>query len=525
MNKTFERIQNGLEKMSESKSASLISGIVCAIPFVFEQTFFLSFIMYIPLFYLFLNNEKKMSIYLRVFLYAFGFYLSGYSFLCELYPLDFAGLTPFEAVGVIAFALTAVPSIHAGILTACFALCRSLSKNSVYAVKIAVFPCVIVFCEYLQTIGPLAFPWCRVSIAQSSFLPFVQSASLFGSYFTAYIVLLINALLAYSIMNKSLRRIMTAAAIAVFAVNTAFGCIRLSLNKEAGEKITAIALQGNMSSSEKWSGSVSEMVDVYISLSDKALLYAKENGLPDETVVLVPETAIPVTITEKSKYKTLFSDYADKNNISFAVGAFNIVDGISANSVFMFDEEGTMHKPYNKRIRVPFGEYLPYREVFTAIVPALAEINMLSEDLYEGKEPVVFETSAGKTTPVICYESVFPSVCRASVNKGAEILLVSTNDSWFGTSAALKHHLAASRIRAIENNVPVIRAANTGVSAIINADGTISDILGAEKRGYAVSEVSKGAGNTLYSVMGDVFVLICLVLTVLRCVIDKCKKK
>lgn len=119
----------------------------------------------------------------------------------------------------------------------------------------------------------------------------------------------------------------------------------------------------------------------------------------------------------------------------------------------------------------------------------------------------------------------FPSVCRASVNKGAEILLVSTNDSWFGTSAALKHHLAASRIRAIENNVPVIRAANTGVSAIINADGTISDILGAEKRGYAVSEVSKGAGNTLYSVMGDVFVLICLVFTVLGCVIDKCKKK
>ena len=149
MNKTFEKIQNGLKKLSYSKSASIISGIVCAIPFVFEKTFLLSFIMYIPLFYLFVSGEKSRKIYTRVFLYAFGYYACSYSFLCELYPLDFAGFTPLEAVGVIAFALTAIPFIHGTLFTLSFVFCRKMTMGSGSVIKLAAFPCIVMFTEYL----------------------------------------------------------------------------------------------------------------------------------------------------------------------------------------------------------------------------------------------------------------------------------------------------------------------------------------------------------------------------------------
>lgn len=510
-------VQSGPERFAFTKTASILSGIACAVPFIFENAFLLSFIMYVPIFFLFFMAEKLKEsgkkLYIRVFLYGFFFYATGYIWLAELYPLDFAGFTKPEALGVIVFALTAIPAIHSLLLTVSFAVCRMCTKESADAFKIAVFPCIFVFNEFLQTLGPLAFPWCRVSIAQSNFLPFIQSASLLGSYFITYIVLLINAFIGYAFVNKAFAKKSLTLAISVFVLNTAFGVIRLAAFDRSTEKITAVSLQGNLSSSAKWSGSTDDMAKLYLDLADEALMEAKENGYAGKTVMLMPETALPVVVTEVSKYGRMFSQFSDENDVILAVGAFSVIDENSANSVFVFDESGKVSEPYMKRTLVPFGEYMPYRDLFCAIVPSLAEINMLSSDLYAGTDTEIFDTSAGSLGAVICYESVFPSLCRDSVCDGAEILLVATNDSWFGKSGALRHHLAASRIRAIENNVPVIRAANTGISALINPDGSFEKTLGADVRGYIAAELYTGKGKTLYTHIGDVILLVCLAIT------------
>ncbi len=518
MSNTFtEKIYDGLAKLVLSKKAMIISGIVCAIPFVFEKTFLLSYIMYIPLFCCFFDNnteQPKKRIYPLLFLYGFVYYAVGYSWLCELYPLDFAGFTKIEAVGVIAFALTAVPAIHSGIFTLSFAFCRFMTKESNAVFKIAVFPCIFVFTEFLQTLGSLAFPWCRISIAQGFCLPALQSASLFGSYFITYIVLLVNALLGYAIINPKFAGRMIAIVVAVFGINLSYGVIRIALFDYSTDTFTAVALQGNLSSSDKWSGSVSDMLNIYLDLADEALAEAKEKNLPKETVVLIPETALPVTLTESSPYSRIISEYAKNNDVNFAVGAFSVVGDTSGNSVFVFDNNGVMSQPYSKRVLVPFGEYMPYRTLFTSIVPALAEINMLSSDLYAGEHTVVFETDVGKLGTAICYESIFPNLCRKSVKDGAEVLMIATNDSWFGESAALRHHLAAARMRAIENGVPVIRAANTGISALINADGSYKARIGVSERGFVVDELAKARGKTLYYYVGDSIIWVCFVLTV-----------
>lgn len=519
MKNTFENIQKRLTKTVLSKKASIISGIVCAIPFVFEMTFLLSYIAYIPLFYAFagIKNEDETSVKkpcLYAFLFSFFYYVTGYSFLCELYPLDYAGFTQVEAMGVIILALTAVPLIHSTLFTVVFAVCRKCTSDAPDILKILVFPCVVVINEFLQSIGALAFPWCKVSVAQGAFLPMLQSASLFGPYFIAYIVLVINALLGFSLVSKANRKKAVIAALCVFFINLSFGTVRLALFDNGKDEFVAVSLQGNISSDSKWSGSTSDMLDEYIALNDEAMTEAKEKHPGLHVVSVMPETALPVTIAENFGYYDDISEYTKGKDLSLAVGAFSISDFGHSNSVFMFDGNGDMSEPYSKRILVPFGEYLPYRPILTAILPALAEINMLSSDLIPGDGSDIFTTPAGKICSAVCYESVFQNVVRKSVNDGGEILIIATNDSWFGTSSALKHHLVGARLRAIENGVPVIRAANTGISAIINADGSYADTLGADEKGYCIAPLSKRRGKTLYSYVGDVWLVVCFIVVI-----------
>lgn len=494
-----------------SKKAMIISGIVCAIPFVFEKMFLLSWIAYVPLAAVFFGTSKhRCGFAVRAFIFGYFYYLVGYSWLASLYPMDFAGFTNAESAAIIILALTAIPAIHSAILAVSFSICKKISDGLSSVFKIFAFPCVFVFAEFLQSLGELAFPWCRIFITQSGSNAVLQSGNLFGSYFITYIVLLSNAILTEAFFNQSERKrkiIYISAAVSVFCLNFLYGTVRIALFDYGDKSFTGIALQGNFSSSAKWSGSTDDMLGVYFELSSNALSEAPENN--GNVIVLMPETGIPVIINEYSRYSERLAEYAEENSVTFAAGAFSDKGAASGNSIFLFSPDGKMSEPYSKRHLVPFGEKLPYRTLLTAVCPALAEINMLKYDLYEGTDTAVWDAGFAKIGAVICYESIFPELCRESVRDGAEILLLATNDSWFGESQALRHHLAAARMRAIENNVPVVRAANTGISALINSDGTVEQSLGASQKGYVCAELKYGGKTTLYTLIGDVWIAVC----------------
>lgn len=514
----MDRIRNSIDRITASRRAMIISGTVCAVPFVFESLYFLSWIMYIPLAYMFLSGTdgiRKQAF--RVLLFGLAYYITGYFWITELYPMEFIGFNKIQSVAVIVFALIAIPVIHSSMMLLSYAVCKKAGERAGRFLKLLLFPCVIVFTEYLQTLGPLAFPWCRVAVAQAGNLAIIQSASLFGSYFVAYIVLLANALLAYAIINRAFSKRLIAAAVAVFAVNLALGFCRIAFTEkqyESAEKFTAVALQGNISSGEKWSGSSQDMVDIYMKLAGSAVASTKADGQSENTVMLVPETAFPFTLREGGKTWARVSDFARENNVNFAVGAFSEQEYDSGNSVFMFTPDGKAVEPYSKRHLVPFGEYLPYREIFEVIMPPLAQMNALSSDLYEADTAAVFDLGFAKAGTLICYESIFPELCRSSVNDGAEIMLISTNDSWFGSSGALRHHLANAKLRAVENNVPVIRAANTGISALIKPNGKVIQRLGVNSRGFIADELPMADSRTLYRVIGNVWSIICLLILI-----------
>jgi apolipoprotein N-acyltransferase len=199
-------------------------------------------------------------------------------------------------------------------------------------------------------------------------------------------------------------------------------------------------------------------------------------------------------------------------------GAFDTAeDGASANAVFLAFPDGTLSETvYYKRHLVPFGEYVPMRDLVEVLVPPLADIGMLSDDLAAGKDSAIFDTPLGGIGTLVCFDSIYEALTLSSVRDGAEFLVLPTNDSWFLDSAAAYMHHAQARLRAIEGGRYIVRAADTGISSVIAPDGSVDAELPPLVEGVSISTVHPTSSRTLYSYIGNLFVYLLLAaLTVL----------
>jgi len=178
------------------------------------------------------------------------------------------------------------------------------------------------------------------------------------------------------------------------------------------------------------------------------------------------------------------------------------------NAALLVDGPNGVRGAYAKQHLVPFGEYVPFESRF----PALGALSPMGWSCSPGLRPVVFELTAGRTfAAMICFEDVFPDLVRRLVRAGARALVNLTNDAWFDGSAAAEQHLSHSVLRAVENRVQVVRAANTGVSGFIDRTGRIQARIAPDERGGPVSATllsgvelpPPGSPPTRYTRLGD----------------------
>jgi apolipoprotein N-acyltransferase len=171
---------------------------------------------------------------------------------------------------------------------------------------------------------------------------------------------------------------------------------------------------------------------------------------------------------------------------------------------------GEVEGHYDKIQLVPFGEYVPMRPVLGFFVNRIVEG---MGDLIAGTEQTLFNVKGARLGTLICYETVFPYLTRRDVKKGADILVNITNDAWYGQSSAPYQLLAMAVMRSVENKVPMIRVANTGISAIISPTGRIIAPTSLFARDTEVEDVGWRESYTVYSAVGDLFAEICFILT------------
>ena len=496
-------------------ASAILTGLAVAFPKIFGIFEWVSMIPMITVLCRLTEDEgvRLRRAYALGLLYFELFYMVGWHFFLYLYPLDFTGLDNFTSVIAIAVAwlgLSFLQAFFGGFAFVLFvAVGRSRLVKRYPVLAIVRFPVIYAFYEFTQTLGWWGVPWSRLPIGQSELLLPIMSASLFGSYFITALIVLVNALLAFALMHKTELthvRSLSVIALSVFAANIILGGVLFvaeGKRAEGGERITVGIVQGNYDSTEKWYSSPLSILERHLDYTEKCA----EDGAE---LVVWAETALPYNLDPDSFYADEIRAVAMKYEITVFVGCMHYKGAESYNSVLAFLPDGTIDDSiYYKQRLVPFGEYVPMRNIVDVILPFLSEISMLSDDMTPGTESTVFDTELGKIGSLICFDSIYEELARESVLSGAELIALSTNDSWFSDSAGIYMHNAQAKLRSIELGRYTVRCANTGLSSFITSRGETAASLPPLTEGYLVSEAVMLSHTTLYAAVGNVFVYIC----------------
>lgn len=509
----------------------ILSGFLTSLPLIITEIGFLQWISIIPASYALISSAENEALRLRR-LYGMGvlffavYYAVSFHWFFYMYPLDFAGLSNAASLAVVVvacFGLGLFQAVQSGLAFLLFGIVsrtEAVRKHKLIMPFLAASLWVIF--EWWQTVGWWGVPWARLPLGQIDSTVLVRGSALLGSYFVTFIIVSVNFCLALFTRYKGKEKICVSLALILFSLNLALG-LTVSLSyKDGGETVRVAAIQGNVPSGEKWDGnSKPKTVKIYKELTAQA---AKDGA----KLVVWPETALPYVLFDSRDLCEFVCDLAKDNDVTIIVSAFTKDEesGLRYNSIIEVKPDGTFGETvYSKQRLVPFGEFVPMRSFVTFIFPPLANIGMLEDDLLAGEDSVVLESDVGRIGCGICFDSIYEGLISDSVRNGAEIIAISTNDSWFSDSAALDMHNAQARLRAIENGRYIVRSANTGISSVIDPLGNVKEELGALERGYVISDVTAIEQSTLYSVIGNLFVYICMAFFVLLMLITVYEKR
>ena len=459
----------------------ILSGAVSGMAYAVYDIPYIIFLALIPFFYVIFKKAPDTGagkMYLYGFAFFYPYYIAVFHWFIYQYPLDFLGFSKTMSIIYILLAVFGV----ALLMTVLFAFIPVVLRFYVKffsrgadALSPLFISCVWCLAEWLNSKTFMAVPWARLAVTQQSNIFYIQSASVFGSFFISFIIVFFASSIAYAILhredNKKSAVICTLCASCLVFANAVWGVALYYTDifgEPTDEMVTVSAIQGNVSSTEKADGSFLYEVDKYLEM-----IY-DEDKRTDPDIIVTPESAVPLNLNHFSSVAERFALASEQTGAVILLGAFHETKSHSYNSIFMFTPDGKVSETvYNKRHLVPFGEFLPFRPVLQTLLPFLDDINYMDNDLTAGEDAAVFDTGHGLVGSVICFDSIFEILSAESVQNGAEMLAVSTNDSWFSDSSAIFEHNGHAILRAVENRRYVVRAANTGLSSVLTPRGEI----------------------------------------------------
>ena len=497
----------------------VISGIVLSVSFTYKHLWFLCMFCLVPLFYVILKYEFKTKTMLKyMFLFQLGYYVP-----LMMWLLNMSVLLPFSNTKsrLILFSATVFIGILQGfyisLATVFFAKAKTNTLSDVF-----LFSLLFVLGEWFMEHTPIiAFPWGKLGVIATPFKSFIQSASIFGGMFISFLILIINGTLAYIIINhKYSEKTLTAIIITgmIFTVNLAFGYTRIK-SEVKGKPVKAMVVQGNFSGLDKWHSSSKDMFEVYLNLT-------RQNARKDTKLIIWPETAVPTSFCTESCYCTELKKLSEELNATIVSGFFICEEKDNKkyyNALIAFLPDGTISDSYCKQVLAPFGEYFPLGNYLARRFPALSELIESSSGVSRGDKTKVLEADNSKIGAIICYESIFTKMSVENSRQGADILVVASNDSWFGESPALYQHFSHSIMRAVESQKYVVRASNTGISAIISPFGEVISSASPFKKTTATGNVCLSDHQTFYCRTGEIFVIPCIIAYIYTIIKNICK--
>jgi apolipoprotein N-acyltransferase len=365
---------------------------------------------------------------------------------------------------------------------------------------VLVLPSAWVLLEIVRSWFPAPFPWLLMGSATWK-IPFLRPLyELAGVHGVSFWIVMVNVL--FWTTFKVGRGERSRAGMLLIGVLFLPLILNPAQLKSPGQKLKVGVVQGNFQQELKWEEDLrEETLRTYLSLTDEAV----QKGVQ---LVIWPETAVPSFYQAEPELIERLTRFVSERDIHLIFGSpgYDIAgrDILLYNRVYHLSPDGK-DDFYDKTMLVPFGEYVPLAGLLPFVDKMVPGEGEFARGTWEGPFSTPVPSGA-----LICYEISIPSLARREVRDGSLILVNVTNDSWFGRSWGPYQHLAVSAIRAMENRVPVLRAANTGISAIIDRSGRIVRSIPLDERGVVVAEIDTGGGQTLYTRLGDWIVIPCV---------------
>ena len=453
-------------------------------------------------------------------LFGFGYFFFNLFWVGEAFLVEaekFAWLMPF--------AVTLLPAGLALFWGAAAAVVRLFWTEGI--ARLFVFAIVFAVLEWLRGHVLTGFPWNVVGYALTYPLPLMQSAALFGAYGLTAIALFVFP--APLVMLADHRRRPTGADVAraialaaiPIAILFAYGAWRLGAPVAFVSGVKMRIVQPSVSQREKWRAEFQRKIfDDHVALS-LANPQGKADSLAGITHLVWPEAAMPFFPLETPEALDVLATVIPPGT-TLITGALrhdpNPTPGTAIlpaprtlNSIVVLDDQAKLVGAYDKIKLVPFGEYVPFDVLLSAI--GIQKLTHGRGSFAEGVSPRPLFTVPGlpPALGLVCYEALFPGeIVQGTARPG--VLINVTNDGWFGSTTGPYQHYYQSRVRAVEEGLPLIRAANNGISAVVDPYGRPLQTLGLNVRGVIDSPLPEALPPPLYAKVGDWTLVLVLVL-------------
>lgn len=334
------------------------------------------------------------------------------------------------------------------------------------------------------------FPWLILAHGQYLNIPLLQWASLGGEGTISGIIILVNLIITAVFFSRGKKQLGLIIALSGILTFTHIGGWILLKNNSRGKDSLRIAVIQPNITLEKWDErSLKKNFKTLLDLSYKSL-----QGTPG--LIIWPETSCSYDFEKERTYLEALKEFSRGHGCYLLVGTIRETGGGNYyNSAILISPE-TKTSSYDKVILVPFGEYVPLGDKFPAFKRWAEKISGYRFSFVPGEKADNLFIGKVPFGVLICFEDIFPWLSRHFKKNGARFLVNMTDDHWFGRTSAPYQHLAASVLRAVENRLPLIRSASTGVSAFIDSSGriinTVRDIRGRTifVRGLSIKEIS-----------------------------------
>ncbi len=450
----------------------LLTGVLTAVSFPSWHLFPVIWVSLIPLFLITWGSSLRYA--------ARAFFLSGLTFylillqwlLCNIY---WAG--GWAVWGYVA--LCVLMAAYWGCFGAIWAYLMPLLPNAIAGLFAA---CLWVVMEYLQGKLFTGFGWGALGYVHSADLPLLQLSAVGGVALLSFCTVLINVLVTQVLRGGSKRWMFLIAGVMVLIISHALGFLLLKDSDIESETFNVGLVQSNFPQEVKWDPEYSlEMIDKTVDTTRDML------NVTGVDLIVWPEALVVLPLDSPGVMPRL-KGLTTEASAPLFTGISRYVSEKRgwANSSCVVDERGQVLGYYDKIHLAPFGEYVPlgkYLPFITRVVPAIGE-------MVPGESPVVFEIKNRRIGPLICFEVLFPEMAARLRRNKANCLVVITNLAWFGVSNAIPQEWEISRVRAVENRLPLVHCANTGITGVIDPYGRYTTVGETHVRTFGVFPVA-----------------------------------